>query len=138
MRHRDKQTVTEALEDWQALRRKVNAEGGENYEKPILVKFLDTGTFEVMDRDIVEDEFYVLRKWKLLRELDPAGGDLDQAIRESRRDQPRQQNRGSQRAGKPQGKQDSRRGGRRRGKRTGRRGGRGKGKGRQGGGSPSP
>ena len=38
-------------------------------DTPVLVQFTDTNTFEVMDRDIVEDEFYVLRKYKLVREL---------------------------------------------------------------------
>jgi hypothetical protein len=129
MRHRDKETVTEALQAWQDLRAKVEVEGGDQYEKPVLVKFLDTGTFEVMDRDIVEDEFYVLRKWKILRELDPAGADLEQAIRDSRRDSPKRQ---GQKQGQPhQGREsDKRKGGRRRGKRTGRRGGRRGGRGR--------
>lgn len=146
MRHRDKETVTQALESWQRLRKKVEAEGGDNYEKPVLVKFLDTGTFEVMDRDIVEDEFYVLRKWKILRELDPAGKDLDKAIKDSRRDAPKQSGRSGQRGGrqgdkrkegerrKDGDKQGNRRGGRRRGKRTGRRGSRRGGRGRSGGG----
>ena len=127
MRHRDKETITQALESWQRLRKKVEAEGGDNYEKPVLVKFLDKGTFEVMDRDIVEDEFYVLRKWKILRELDPAGKDLEQAIKDSRRAAPKQSGRSDQRGQKQSG---SRRGGRRRGKRSGSRGGRGRGKGR--------
>ena len=75
MRHRDQSSVLEALEDWKGLRLKVQQEGGEQYEQPVLVKFLDTGTFEVMDRDIVEDEFYVLRRHKILRELDAQGRD---------------------------------------------------------------
>ncbi|MBZ0136001.1 MAG: hypothetical protein K8I27_06470, partial [Planctomycetes bacterium] len=123
MRHRDKETVTAALESWQRLRGKVESEGGDNYAKPVLVKFLDTGTFEVMERDIVEDEFYVLRKWKILRELDPAGKDLEQAIRDSKRSAPRQSTKSAPRA--DGSKQGNRRGGnRRRGKRTGRRGSR--------------
>ena len=100
MRHRDQETVQAALEDWRELRGKVEREGGEQYEKPVLVKFLDSGTFEVMDRDIVEDEFYVLRRFKILRELDATGKDLEQAIRDSRRETPqRSQNSGQRRSG---------------------------------------
>jgi hypothetical protein len=139
MRHRDKDTVVEALEDWRGLRKKTTAEGGENYEKPVLVKFLDTGTFEVMDRDIVEDVFYVLRQHKILRELAADGRDLDAAIRDAGREsrpkggppsrghqrKPGQQGR-PQTQGQPSQKgQDEKRGprrGRRRGRRTGRRG----------------
>ncbi len=84
MRFKDKESALEALEDWKRLRRKVETEGGENYEKPVLVQFLDTNTFEVMDRDIVEDEFYVLRKYRILRDLDAGGRDLEDAIRSSR------------------------------------------------------
>ncbi|MBX3461434.1 MAG: hypothetical protein KF696_15925 [Planctomycetes bacterium] len=84
MRHKDKETLAEALEDWKRLRAKVAAEGGENYEQPVVVHFLDRNTFEVMDRDIVEDEFYVLRKHRILRDLDPQGKDLDEAIRNAR------------------------------------------------------
>ena len=140
MRHRDKATVTQALESWQRLRAKVETEGGDNYEQPVLVKFLDTGTFEVMERDIVEDEFYVLRKWKILRELDPAGKDLEQAIKDSRRDAPKQSSKPGQRPGQRKDREGSkqgqgnRRGGRRRGKRTGKRGPRRGGRGRSGGG----
>jgi hypothetical protein len=83
MRHRDKPTAAEALHDWKRLRKKVEENGGENYEKPVLVQFLDANTFEVMDRDIVEDEFYVLRKYRIVRELDAAGKDLEDAIRQS-------------------------------------------------------
>jgi hypothetical protein len=86
MRHRDKETVVEALEDWRGLRKKTTAEGGENYTKPVLVKFLDTGTFEVMDRDIVEDVFYVLREHKIMRDLSPDGRDLEAAIRDAGRE----------------------------------------------------
>jgi hypothetical protein len=86
MRHRDKETVVEALEDWRNLRKKTTAEGGENYVKPVLVKFLDTGTFEVMDRDIVEDVFYVLREHKIMRDLAPDGRDLEAAIRDAGRE----------------------------------------------------
>jgi hypothetical protein len=84
MRFKDKETAVEALEAWKRLRRKVETDGGENYEKPVLVQFLDTNTFEVMDRDIVEDEFYVLRKYRILRDLDPGGADLEEAIRATR------------------------------------------------------
>ncbi|MCB9894047.1 MAG: hypothetical protein H6839_06355 [Planctomycetes bacterium] len=146
MRHRDQETVQEALEDWRELRSRVEREGGEQYDKPVLVKFLDTGTFEVMDRDIVEDEFYVLRRFKILRELDAAGKDLEQAIRDSRREAPqRSGSQGSRRGGRPRtgktgpksgdgksgdgksggGKPNAKRGnrrGRRRGRRTGKRG----------------
>ena len=140
MRHRDKATVTQALESWQRLRAKVETEGGDNYVQPVLVKFLDTGTFEVMDRDIVEDEFYVPRKWKILRELDPAGKDLEQAIKDSRRDTPKQSSRPGQRKDRETGKQGqgNRRGGRRRGKRTGKRSPRRGGRGRSGGGGGEP
>ena len=149
MRHRDKETVLSALEDWKALRERVATEGGENYERPVLVKFLDSGTFEVMERDIVEDEFYVLRKFKIMRELAPDGKDLQDAIREAGREAPQRRGRSSQsrgsRGGKGKGgsargssakagqpKDDSagdkagtgnKRGSRRRGRRTGRRGG---------------
>jgi hypothetical protein len=124
MRHRDKQTVLAALKDWKVLREKVNAEGGDNYEKPVLVKFLDTGTFEVMDRDIVEDEFYVLRRYKILRELKPDGADLQDAIRDAGKEAPKRKGKSGQK------RQGSRRGGRRRGRRrTGRRGSRSGGKG---------
>jgi hypothetical protein len=139
MRHRDKDTVVEALEDWRSLRKKTTAEGGENYEKPVLVKFLDTGTFEVMDRDIVEDVFYVLRQHKILRELAADGRDLDAAIRDAGREsrpkggppsrghqrKPGQQGRPQQQGQPSQKGQDEKRGprrGRRRGRRTGRRG----------------
>jgi hypothetical protein len=115
MRHRDQETVTLALEDWRQLRAKVEAEQGEQYEKPVLVKFLDSGTFEVMDRDIVEDEFYVLRKYKILRELDPTGRDLEAAIRESSRDQP-QRKQGGKPTGRPGQRQgEQRQGGQRQG-----------------------
>ena len=110
-----------ALEDWRGLRSKVDAEGGDHYDKPVLVKFLDRGTFEVMDRDIVEDEFYVLRPHKILRELDAAGKDLEQAIRDAQRDVPArssQRSRGG-RSGTSQG------GNNRGGNQSGNRGGRG-------------
>lgn len=84
MRHRDQPSAFEALMDWKAIRRKVEAEGGLQYEKPVLVRFADRGTFEVMDREIVEDKFYVLRPFKIMRELDAKGADLEQAIRENR------------------------------------------------------
>lgn len=84
MRHKDKETLVEALEDWKRLRAKVAAEGGEQYEKPVVVHFLDRNSYEVMDRDIVEDEFYVLRKHRILRDLDPQGRDLEEAIRNAR------------------------------------------------------
>lgn len=111
MRHKDKETALEALEAWKRLRAKVAVEGSENYDKPVLVQFLDRNTFEVMDRDIVEDEFYVLRKHRILRDLDPQGKDLDDAIRNarggSRPAQPgRQQGRPQ---GRPQGKPSRRR-----------------------------
>jgi hypothetical protein len=146
MRHRDQETVQFALEDWRELRAKVEREGGDQYEQPVLVKFLDTGTFEVMDRDIVEDEFYVLRPHKILRELDAAGKDLEQAIKDSRREAPQSSRPQGQRRGggrprtgktgpsksgegkpgdKPAGKSGAKRGsrrGRRRGRRTGKRG----------------
>jgi len=122
MRHRDKETVLAALKDWQALREKVASEGGDNYDQPVLVKFLDTGTFEVMDKDIVEDEFYVLRQYKILRELKPDGQDLQDAIRDAGKDAPRRKSGGRPGQKRPTG---SRRGGRKRGRRTGRRGKRG-------------
>lgn len=84
MRHRDLPSAVDALENWRDLRRKVQAEGGQPYEKPVLVRFLDTNTWEVMDRDIVEDEFYVRRPFKVMRELAPDGADIDRAIRETR------------------------------------------------------
>lgn len=132
MRHRDKETPAKALEDWKRLREKVAELGGDNYEKPVLVKFLDTDTYEVMDRDIVEDEFYVLRQWKLIRELDAEGKDLEDAIKEEHK------NRGRRGKGRPGGKSSGKpsggkrkRGGRRRGKRGGRRGSRSKKSGKQ-------
>lgn len=148
MRHRDKQTVVDALKDWKALREKVLAEGGENYDRPVLVKFLDSGTFEVMERDIVEDEFYVLRKFKVLRELNPEGKDLQEAIREADRDAPKRRSSSGQRSGGQKPAQKSgqkrggsssgnRRGGRRRGRRTGKRGTGPKGGGEKSGGSAS-
>ncbi|MHC4841750.1 MAG: hypothetical protein ACYTDT_12505, partial [Planctomycetota bacterium] len=85
MRHRDKKSAWEALSDWKALRQKVTDAGGENYDAPVLVQFTDTKTFEVMDREIVEDEFYVLRKYKLVRELAADGADLEKAISEQKR-----------------------------------------------------
>lgn len=124
MRHRDQSTPVLALEDWKALREKVRELGGENYEKPVLVKFLDSNTYEVMDRDIVEDEFYVLRRWKIVRELDPEGRDLEDAIREVHKSKPRKGGRGGKsKGGKPSGSKKKR--GPRRGRRSGRRGGRG-------------
>ncbi|MBE7490411.1 MAG: hypothetical protein HS108_01405 [Planctomycetes bacterium] len=128
MRHRESPTALEALEAWKALRRKVEAEGGQHYDRPVLVRFGDKGTFEVMDRDIVEDEFYVRRPYKVIRELDPKGADLEQALREQRggdRDRSRPGGRPGQRGrpggGKPgQGGSRHRRGGRsRRGSRRG-------------------
>lgn len=106
MRHKDQPTAAAALEAWKRLRAKVEAAGGENYEKPVLVQFLDANTFEVMDRDIVEDEFYVLRKYRIVRELDAAGKDLEDAIRQSggerRSAAPgRRRGEGRGRAGKP-------------------------------------
>lgn len=109
MRHRDRETILDALQDWRELRKKVAVEGGENYEKPVLVKFLDTGTFEVMERDIVEDQFYVLREHKILRELDAGGRDLEAAIRDAGRDG--QSQRGGQRGQQSQRGHESRRGG---------------------------
>lgn len=141
MRHKDKPTAAEALQDWKRIRQKVEAEGGENYDKPVLVQFLDANTFEVMDRDIVEDEFYVLRKYRILRDLDPAGKDLEEAIRQaggdrrsgpSRRSQPGRSGRSKPR-GAGQGKSDrgegngEKRSGQRRRKRRPRRGGKPKG-----------
>lgn len=90
MRHKDQPTAIAALEAWKRLRAKVEAAGGDNYAKPVLVQFLDANTFEVMDRDIVEDEFYVLRKYRVLRDLDPAGQDLEEAIRQARGSDKRQ------------------------------------------------
>ncbi len=120
MRHRDKVTPVLALEDWKALRQKVLELGGENYDKPVLVRFLDTDTYT-----IVEDEFYVLRRWKLVRELDPEGKDLDEAIRHARKNKPRKGGRGSKpRGGKSGGSKKKR--GPRRGRRSGRRGGKGR------------
>jgi len=104
MRHRDKETAAMALESWKALRSKVEQEGGDHYEKPVLVQFLDTNTFEVMDRDIVEDEFYVLRRYKIVRELDPKGTDLEDAIRSHRKPQ------SSARGGKPKGRRPEQQG----------------------------
>lgn len=154
MRHRDKKTVVDALKDWKALREKVLAEGGENYERPVLVKFLDSGTFEVMERDIVEDEFYVLRKFKILRELNAEGKDLQDAIREADREKPNRrsssgQKSGGQKSGQKPGQKSgqksgqkrggsssgNRRGGRRRGRRTGKRSTGSKGGGESSGGS---
>ncbi|MBK8205511.1 MAG: hypothetical protein IPK87_01835 [Planctomycetes bacterium] len=158
MRHKDKETALEALEAWKRLRAKVAVEGGENYDKPVLVQFLDRNTFEVMDRDIVEDEFYVLRKHRILRDLDPQGKDLEDAIRNARggsrpaqpgRQQGRPQGKPSRR--RPQGpqaksdqpgnrreKDETRKGGnRRRRRRTGRRGPR-RGNGGPSAGSPPP
>jgi hypothetical protein len=139
MRHRDQETAALALEDWKRLRAKVTEAGGENYEKPVLVKFLDTRTYEVMDRDIVEDEFYVLRQWKLIRELDAEGKDLEEAIQQERkRDGQRGKGKGKGRSrsgSKSSGSKSSgskrKRSGRRRGKRGGRRGSRGKKTGKQ-------
>lgn len=107
MRHRDVESARQALEDWKALRERVVAEGGEQYEKPVLVRFMATNTYEVMDRDIVEDEFYVLRKYQIVRELDAAGADLEQAIRETKgRDTSRQgPQRGTGRHGPQRGSQ---------------------------------
>lgn len=133
MRHRDKETAVQALEDWKRLREKVLELGGDNYEKPVLVKFLDTNTYEVMDRDIVEDEFYVLRHWKLIRELDAEGKDLDKALQEERSNQGRRRSgsKGGAKGGAKGGKSGRsggkrKRSGRRRGKRGARRGSRGK------------
>jgi hypothetical protein len=109
MRHRDQETAEQALEDWKALRRKVEQEGGDNYEKPVLIKFLDTNTYEVMDRDIVEDEFYVLRRYKLIRELDPAGKDLDEAIRSTRKPGSAKQRASGRGQGQSRGKSSRRR-----------------------------
>jgi hypothetical protein len=124
MRHRDHETAAGALKDWLELRQKVKQEGGENYEKPVLVQFLDRNTYEVMDRDIVEDEFYVLRRYKIVRELDPKGTDLEEAIKAttgggkpggrpgskpgSRSGRSRGSTRGRRQGGKPkaEGKQD--------------------------------
>jgi hypothetical protein len=109
MRHRDHETAAAALKDWRELRQKVEQEGGENYEKPVLVQFLDRNTYEVMDRDIVEDEFYVLRRYKIVRELDPKGADLEDAIRsvagggKSTRGPSRSGRGRSRRGGKPKG-----------------------------------
>jgi hypothetical protein len=84
MRHKDKATIAEALQAWKHLRRKVETEGGQHYDKPVLVQFLDRNTYEVMERDIVEDEFYVLRKYRILRDLDASGRDIEEAIRTAR------------------------------------------------------
>ncbi len=164
MRHKDKETALEALEAWKRLRAKVAVEGGDNYDKPVLVQFLDRNTFEVMDRDIVEDEFYVLRKHRILRDLDPQGRDLEDAIRNARGGSSRPAQPGRQRGrqqGRPQGKPSRRRpqgpqaksdqpgnrrekdetrkgGNRRRRRRTGRRGPRGGGGGAAAGPPPAP
>lgn len=69
MRHRDQPTKAKALREWQALMESVKAEGGEGYDIPVLVHFKDEKTYEVMDKDIVEDEFYVRRPFKILRNL---------------------------------------------------------------------
>ncbi len=111
MRFKDKETVVEALEAWKRLRDKVEREGGEHYDKPVLVQFLDTNTYEVMDRDIVEDEFYVLRKYRVLRDLNAAGADLEDAIRSARGAGGKPQGR-SQRPHKGQRPRTSQRGGR--------------------------
>lgn len=131
MRHREHASPLDALTDWKQLRRKVDQEGGQHYEKPVLVRFADKGTFEVMDRDIVEDEFYVRRPFKIVRELDAKGADLEQALREHRGDGRQQSQRGPQQQRRPgqsgrerdrsqRGPGNSRRGGRsRRGSRRG-------------------
>jgi len=131
MRHRDLPTALEALEAWKALRRKVEAEGGAQYDRPLLVRFADKGTFEVMDRDIVEDEFYVRRIYKVIRELDPKGADLEQALRENRGGGP---DRGRPRRpdNRPTGKPGQ--GGSQRGPKGNRRGGRSRRGSRRGGG----
>jgi hypothetical protein len=109
MRFKDKESAVEALEAWKRLRGKVETNGGENYDKPVLVQFLDTNTFEVMDRDIVEDEFYVLRKYRILRDLDAAGRDLEEAIRNARGGKGKPQDR-SRRPQKSQRSQKGQRG----------------------------
>lgn len=70
MRHRESVSSKEALQAWDELRKHVKAAGGDPYTKPVLVKFLDTNGYEVMDRDIVEDEFYVRRRYKIVKSLD--------------------------------------------------------------------
>jgi hypothetical protein len=151
MRHREQITPLDALADYKNLRRKVEQEGGQHYDKPVLVRFADKGTFEVMDRDIVEDEFYVRRVFKIVRELDPKGADLEQALREHRGDgrQPSQRGPQQRRPGGsgreggrdrsqrgPKGAGNSRRGGRSR--RGSRRGGGGGGNRPQGGPPSTP
>jgi len=57
------------MRKYNELKTRVEREGGEAFSRPVLVRFLDTNSYQVMERSIVEDEFYVRRRFKVVKKL---------------------------------------------------------------------